>query len=254
MNRFEGKFVVITGGAQGIGKACAQRFAAEGAKVAVLDIALDRAQETAKEIGGMAGYCNVAQHESVHQAMNAVVENWGRIDVLVANAGVYRGGPLAEELIEDWHLVMETNLTGAYLCCHAVAPFMMEQKAGSIVVMSSMAGKTSWPETAAYSAAKSGGIGLVRSVAMELGPYNVNCNAICLGHADTEMLRQVDKRVCAENGWEEGTYLEELRESNPMKRLCTIEETAALAAFLACDEARYINGQAIEIDGGRVMS
>ena len=254
MKRFENKVVVITGGAQGIGKACAKRFASEGARVAILDVALDLAQQTAKEVEGMAVYCNVADHESVHEAMDNIINVWGRVDVLLPNAGVYRGGPLTSEMLDDWELVLKTNLTGAYLCCHAVAQVMMDQKAGSIVFMSSMAGKTSWPETAAYSAAKSGGIGLVRSVAMELGPYNVNCNAICLGHADTEMLRQVDKRVCAENGWEEGTYLEELRESNPMKRLCTVEETAALAAFLACDEARYINGQAIEIDGGRVMS
>ena len=174
--------------------------------------------------------------------------------MLVANAGVYRGGPLTEDLIKDWQLVMDIDLTGTFLSCHAVAPYMIAQNAGSIVVMSSMAGKTSWPGTAAYSAAKTGGIGLVRSVAMELGPYNVNCNAVCLGHADTEMLQQVDKRVCEENGWEAGTYLAELRQSNPMKRLATVDETAALVAFLASDEARYINGQAIEIDGGRIMS
>ena len=121
-------------------------------------------------------------------------------------------------------------------------------------MMSSMAAKTSWPQSAAYSAAKTGEIGLVRSIAMELGPYNINCNAVCLGHADTEMMRAVDARICSENGWEPGTYLKELAETNPMKRLGTLEEIAALVAFLASDEARYINGQAIELDGGRIMS
>jgi NAD(P)-dependent dehydrogenase (short-subunit alcohol dehydrogenase family) len=190
----------------------------------------------------------------VHSAFQQVIDLWGRVDVLVANAGVYRGGPLADDLLKDWQLVMDVDLTGTYLSCHAVAPIMIAQKSGSIVVMSSMAGKTSWPATAAYSAAKTGGIGLVRSVAQELGPHNVNCNAVCLGHADTEMMRAVDARVCAENGWAPGSYLHELAESNPMKRLGTVEETAALIAFLASDEARYINGQAIEIDGGRIMS
>jgi NAD(P)-dependent dehydrogenase (short-subunit alcohol dehydrogenase family) len=140
------------------------------------------------------------------------------------------------------------------LACQAVAPAMMVQNSGSIVVMSSMGGKTSWPASAAYSATKTGEIGIVRSVAQELGPYNINCNAVCLGHADTEMLREVDRAVCEEQGLAHGSMLQELAESNPMKRLGTVEETAALVAFLASDEARYINGQAIEIDGGRIMS
>lgn len=257
MQRFSGKVVVITGGGKGIGRACAERFVSEGARAAVLDISLADAQAACAAMGeanSMAVYCNVADHQSVHNAVQQVIDRWGRVDVLVANAGVYRGGPLADDLQKDWQLVIDVDLTGTYLSCHAVAPAMMAQRSGSIVVMSSTAGKTSWPGTAAYSAAKTGAIGLVRSVAQELGPFNVNCNAVCLGHADTEMLRAVDARVCAENGWEPGSYLKELAESNPMKRLGTITETAALVAFLASDEARYINGQAIEIDGGRIMS
>jgi len=254
MKRFENKTVVITGGAKGIGKACAERFAAEGARVAVLDIDAAAAQETAEAIGGMALGCDVADRESVQAAIQAVLQTWGRVDILFANAGVYRGGPLTELTLEDWQLVLDVNLTGVMLCCQAVAPAMMAQRAGRIVIMSSMAGKTSWPETAAYSASKSGAIGLMRSVAQELAPYNVNCNAVCLGHADTEMLRAVDRRVCAENGWEPGTFLKNLAENNPMKRLGTVQETAALVTFLASDEARYINGQAIELDGGLIMS
>lgn len=256
MKRFENKVVVITGGAQGIGRACAERFEREGALVAVLDINLDEARACCEEIGdrSMAVYCDVADHGCVHESIQAVVDHWQRLDVLVANAGIYRGAPLIEDHLKEFQLVLNVDLTGTYLTCHAVAPYMMEQKSGSIVVMSSMAGKTSWSGTAAYSAAKTGGIGLVRSIAQELGAYNINCNAVCLGHADTEMLRSVDARVCAENGWEPGTYLKELIETNPMKRLGTIEETAGLVAYLASDEARYINGQAIEIDGGRIMS
>ncbi len=257
MKRFSDKVVVITGGGKGIGRACAERFVGEGARVAVLDISLADAQATSTAIGEAnckAVYCNVADHNSIHSAFQQVIDRWGRVDVLVANAGVYRGGPLADDQLKDWQLVMDVDLTGTYLSCHAAAPVMMAQNSGSIVVMSSMAGKTSWPGTAAYSAAKTGGIGLVRSVAQELGPFNVNCNAVCLGHADTEMMRAVDARVCAERGLAPGTYLKELADSNPMKRLGTIEETAALVAFLASDEARYINGQAIEIDGGRIMS
>jgi NAD(P)-dependent dehydrogenase (short-subunit alcohol dehydrogenase family) len=219
IDRFNHKIVVITGGGKGIGRACAERFVSEGARVAVLDISLADAQATSTAIGDancLAVYCNVADHESVHDSIRQVLDHWGRVDVLVANAGVYRGAPLTEDHLKDWQLVMDVDLTGAYLSCHAVAPVMMAQNSGSIVVMSSMAGKTSWSGTAAYSAAKTGGIGLVRSVAQELGPYNVNCNAVCLGHADTEMMRAVDARVCAENGWNPGSYMHELAESNPM--------------------------------------
>jgi NAD(P)-dependent dehydrogenase (short-subunit alcohol dehydrogenase family) len=257
MERFTGKVAVITGGARGIGKTCASRLASEGGKVAILDINLAEARVTAAEIGpnAMAVFCNIAEHESVHLAIQQVLECWGRVDVLVANAGIYRAGPLTDDQhLEDFQRVLNINLTGTYLCCHAVAPTMIAQQSGSIVMMSSIAAKTSWPASAAYSAAKTGEIGLMRSIAMELGPYNVNCNAVCLGHADTDMLRAVDSRICTENGWEPGTYLKELADTNPMKRLATVEETAALVAFLASDEARYINGQAIELDGGRIMS
>ncbi len=254
MNRFDGQVVVITGGAQGIGAACAGRFGAEGARLAVLDIDEAAAQATAAALDGLAVRCNVSDKDSVQAATQAVLDRYGRLDVLVANAGIYRGAPLAEMPLADWQRVLDIDLTGAMLCCQAAAPAMMQQQSGSIVIQSSMAGKTSWPATAAYSAAKTGALGLMRSVAQELGPYNVNCNAVCLGHADTEMMRAVDARVCAEEGWAPGSYLQKLIENNPMRRLGTVEEVAALTAFLASAEARYINGQAIEIDGGLVMS
>jgi NAD(P)-dependent dehydrogenase (short-subunit alcohol dehydrogenase family) len=253
MPRFSDQVVFITGGARNIGRASAKRFAAEGALVAVLDIDLGAAQETAGEIGGLALHCDVRQPDSVAAAFEAVLDRWKRIDVLFANAGVYRGAPLADVTLEDWQLVLDINLTGVMLCCRAVAPVMVAQKGGSIVVMSSMAAKTSWPATAAYSASKTGLLGLVRSVAQEVGPYNVNCNAVCLGHADTELLHAVDQRVCEQEGWKPGTYLRRLAESNPMKRLGTVEEVAGLVAYLASSEARYINGQAIEMDGGLLM-
>jgi NAD(P)-dependent dehydrogenase (short-subunit alcohol dehydrogenase family) len=254
MKRFENRVVVITGGARGIGRASAQRFAREGAQVALLDIDEAAAEETAALIGGLAFACNVSDRKSVQHAVQRVAERWGRLDVLFANAGIYRGGALVELTLENWQSVLDVNLTGVMLSCQAVAPTMVAQKSGSIVVMSSMAAKTSWAETAAYSAAKTGAIGLVRSIARELGPHNINCNAVCLGHADTEMLRDVDRRVCVAEGWEQGAYLESLVDDNPMHRLCRLEEVAGLVAYLASDEARYINGQAIEIDGGLVLS
>lgn len=254
MKRFEDKVVAITGGARGIGKAAAERFASEGARVAVLDIDEAEAQQSAAAFDGLALLCDVASKESQRTAVQTVIDIWGRVDVMVANAGIYRGAPLVELALDDWQRVLDIDLTGVMLSCQAVAPVMVEQKAGSIIAISSIAGKTSWPATAAYSAAKTGVIGLVRSIAQELGPYNINCNAVCLGHADTEMLRAVDARICEEEGWEPGTYLKQRIDDNPMKRLGTLGEVAGLIAYLASSEARYINGQAIEIDGGLVMS
>jgi NAD(P)-dependent dehydrogenase (short-subunit alcohol dehydrogenase family) len=254
MNRFVNKVIAITGGAKGIGKACGMRFKQEGGQVAILDIDEQAVHETAKEIQGMAIRTDVTDCDSVRDAFRTILDTWERLDVLVANAGIYHGVPLLDECLQDWQRVIQVDLTGLFLCCQAAAAPMMAQQSGSIVVMSSMAGKTSWAASAAYSAAKTGAIGLMRSVAQELAPYNVNANAVCLGHADTELMREVDKQVCLREGWEPGTFLKNLAQENPMKRLGTIEETAALVAFLASDEARYINGQAIEIDGGRVMS
>lgn len=254
MQRFTNKVILITGGARGIGRACAERFAAEGGRVAILDIDAAAAQETAAALGGLGLHCDVTDPASVQAAVQATLDAWGCLDVLVANAGIYRGAPLTEVTLADWNLVLAVNLTGTFLACQAAAPTFMAQRSGSIVIMASMGGKTSWPATAAYSASKSGQLGVMRSIAQELGPYNINCNAVCLGHADTEMLRAVDARLCAENGWEPGAYLRQVAESNPMRRLGTLEEVAALTAFLASEEARYLNGQAIELDGGLLMS
>lgn len=254
MKRFEGKVVVITGGGRGIGKACAERFAAEGAAVSVLDVNSEIVTAAAEFIGGLGLVCDVTDHQQVHQAIQQTVRHFGRLDVLVANAGIYRSAPLTKDALEDWQQVLQVNLTGTFLSCHAAAPYLIQQGGGSIVVMSSMAARTSWPNTAAYSASKSGAIGLVHAVAAELGPHNINCNAVCLGHADTDMMREVDWRICAEKGWPPGSYLQQLAASNPMRRLARLEEVAALVAFLASEEARYINGQAIELDGGLIMS
>jgi NAD(P)-dependent dehydrogenase (short-subunit alcohol dehydrogenase family) len=254
MRRFEGKVVVITGGAGGIGKACAERFAQEGACVAVLDIDESAAKATAAEIDGMALQCDVSNPDSVQTAFQAVIEAWGRVDVLCANAGVYRGGPLAEVSLSDWQLALDVNLTGAMLCCQAVAPAMMKQESGSIIIMSSMAGKTSWPATAAYSASKTGVIGLMRSVAQELAPYNINCNAVCPGNVLTDMLMGVARTITEGEEMTTEEWVASRAQDNPMRRLAEVEEIASVVAFLASDEARYVNGQAIEVDGGMVMS
>ena len=180
IKRFEDKIAAVTGGAKGIGKGCCLRFAAEGARVAVLDLAMNEAAEVAAECERLSGQpalalsCNVADPASVDAAFAAITEAWGGLHILVASAGIYTGQPLTEVPLKDWQRTIDIDLTGVFLCNQAVAATLMKQGGGSIINISSMAGKTSWPGSAQYSAAKSGVIGLTRSVAMELAPYKVN--------------------------------------------------------------------------------
>lgn len=260
INRFEGKVAAVTGGAKGIGKGCCLRFAAEGARVAVLDVALAEAEAVALECAAMAGqpaiavYCDVSSPESVEAAFAKVVEAFDRLDVLVASAGIYSGQPLTEVPLPAWQKVIDIDLTGVFLCNKAVAPTLMKQGCGSIINISSMAGKTSWPGSAQYSAAKSGVIGLTRSVAMELAPYHVNVNAVCPGNTTTDMVVGVAEQVGGRDGLTAQEWLALRAQDCPMKRFATVEEIAGVVSFLASPDAAYINGQAIEVDGGMVMS
>jgi len=202
----------------------------------------------------MAVYCNVADPENVKQAFDQVLQRWGRIDVLVTSAGIYTGSPLTEVSLQQWQRTIDINLTGVFLCNQAVAPVMMKQKSGSIINISSMAGKTSWPGTMEYSASKSGVIGLTRSVAMELAPYGVTVNAVCPGNTLTEMVKGVAVQVGARDGLSAEEWLAMRANDCPMKRIAEPWEIAGVIAFLASQDSRYLTGQAIEVDGGMVMS
>jgi NAD(P)-dependent dehydrogenase (short-subunit alcohol dehydrogenase family) len=224
IKRFEDKIAAVTGGAKGIGKGCCLRFAAEGARVAVLDLAMSEAAEVAAECERLSGQPALA---------------------LSCNVAV----PL-----KDWQRTIDIDLTGVFLCNQAAAPTLMKQGCGSIINISSMAGKTSWPGSAQYSAAKSGVIGLTRSVAMELAPYKVNVNAVCPGNTMTEMVLGVAKEVGGRDGLSVEEWIALRSQDCPMKRFATVEEIAGVVAFLASPDAAFINGQAIEVDGGMVMA
>lgn len=260
IKRFEDKIVAVTGGAKGIGKGCCLRFAAEGAGVAVLDVAMGEAAEVAAECERLSGHpalalhCNVADPASVDAAFAAIMAAWGRMDVLVASAGIYTGQPLPDVPLKDWQRTIDIDLTGVFLTNQAVARILMQQCCGSIINISSMAGKTSWPGSAQYSAAKSGVIGLTRSVAMELAPYHANANAVCPGNTMTELIAGVAETIGGRDGLGAEEWLALRAQDCPMKRFATVEEIAGVVAFLASPDAAYINGQAIEVDGGMVMS
>lgn len=259
MKRFVGQVAVITGAGSGIGKACALRFAQEGANVLCLDVNDANNEATAEEcrrhgVETLFMHCDVTREEDIERAVQAAMERWGHIDVLVAAAGIYRGAPLPEVSLKQWQLVIDVNLTGVFLSNRAVVPIMMKQRSGSIINISSMAGKTSWPASAEYSASKSGVIGLTRSVAMELAPYGATANAICPGNTRTEMVEYVAATIAAREGISPEEWLSQRAKDCPMGRFAEPWEIAGVAAFLASEDSRYLTGQAIEVDGGMVMS
>jgi len=195
----------------------------------------------------------VREADQLASAVQQVLDAWGRIDIWVNNAGAYSGQPLLEVPLEAWNETVDTNFTGVYLGCRAVAPVMREQRSGRIINLSSMAGRTSWPATAEYSASKSAVIGLTRSVALDMAPYGVTVNAICPGNTLTDMVRQVAAAVGPREGLTAKEWLQQRAADCPLGRLATPEEIAGPVAFLASEEARYFTGQSISIDGGMVL-
>jgi NAD(P)-dependent dehydrogenase (short-subunit alcohol dehydrogenase family) len=259
IKRFVGQVAVVTGGAKGIGAACAERFAREGANVACLDVDDAANQQQAARlcklgVDAIALHCDVSDPLGVKTAVDAVVQRWGRIDILVAAAGIFSGSALEEVSLQQWQRLIDVDLSGVFLSNQAVAPVMMRQKSGSIINISSMAGKTSWPTCAEYSAAKSGVIGLTRAVAMDMAPYTVTVNAICPGNTITDMyVKDVSPQVGGRLGISPEAWRAMRANDTPLKRHSQPWEMGGVAAFLASEDARYITGQSIEVDGGLVM-
>ena len=259
MRRFEDQVVVITGSATGIGAATVGRFAAEGARVAGLDInEADNSAtaDTARSYGveARALNCDVRSRDDQRAAFTTVMEAWGRIDVLVAAAGIYVGGPLPEIPADRWDDIVAVNLSGVLVSNSLAAPVMTAQGRGSIINIASMAAKTSWPFSAEYSATKSGVVGITRSAAMELGPHGVTVNAVCAGNTLTDMVRRVAAEIGPTVGMTGQEWLDMRANDTAVKRLARPEEIAGVVAFLASEDARYLTGQAIEVDGGLVLS
>jgi 3-oxoacyl-[acyl-carrier protein] reductase len=251
MGRFDGRVAVVTGAARGIGFGTATRFAEEGASVAVLDLDEAGAAEAAAKLPVVDGAtavgigCDVSDAASAEAAIGRVVSELGGIHVLVNNAGITRDNLLFKMSDDDWDLVMNVHLRGAFLMTRAAQKHFVEQKYGKILNLSSVSALGNRGQ-ANYSAAKMGIQGFTRTLGIELGPFGINANAIAPGFIATDMTDDTARRLKMEP--------EQLREmtaqANPVRRVGYPEDIAAAAAFLCSDEASYITGQTLYVDGG----
>lgn len=248
MKLLEGKTALITGAARGIGKAIALRFAAEGCNIAFTDLAYNEmAQQTEKEIAAhgvkaKAYASNAANYEETKKVVAEIANDFGRIDILINNAGITKDGALKRMTEEQWDLVIEVNLKSAFNFTQAVQPIMWKQASGSIINMSSVVGVSGNANQANYSASKAGLIGFTKSVAKEFGARNIRSNAIAPGFIETEMTAVLPDDV--RKAW---------NEKIPLRRGGQADEVAQVCVFLGSDLSSYVTGQVINVCGGMNM-
>jgi NAD(P)-dependent dehydrogenase (short-subunit alcohol dehydrogenase family) len=262
MARFDGRVALVTGAASGIGAATARRFAREGARVALVDLDADTAERIAKEIGGGArGFaCDVASSAAVGAVAREVEAALGAVDVLANVAGVGDPGGMPIDRLDDalWQKVLAVNLAGPFFFCRALLPGMAERRRGAVVNVSSLAGRTkSALGGLAYTASKSGLLGLTRHLAFDFGPKGVRVNAICPGAVDTPMIRGAAKAGAAQGetiAAQRAKHSAAMQALMPIPRISTPDEQAAAIAFLASDDASYVNGVALDVNGGLFMA
>jgi len=254
--RFADKRIIVTGSGRGIGRAIARRFAEEGAAVAISDIDRETAEATAAEINETGGRAlaielDVRSSESVRAMLDAVVAEWGRVDVLVNNAGITIAKPVVEFTEEEWERTLDINLKGVFRCSQLAAVQMITQGGGKIINLSSESGKTAKPNFTIYAASKFGVVGFTQGLAQELAPHGITVNAVCPGIVHTPMWEELDRVLAKRMGKKEGEILATRKEQIPLGRLEQPEDVAGVVAFLASDDANYMTGQSVNVTGGR---
>ncbi len=234
----EGKVAIVTGGSSGIGKAIVERYAWEGAEVVVADVDEEKGREVAEETGSNFIQCDVSEWEEVENLVEETVERHGKLDVMVNNAGIGAVEGIEDMDVEDYKQIRSINLDGVTYGCKAAAPHLKETE-GAIINMASIYGLVGDKGSTAYNIAKGGVVNMTRSVANDLAEHNVRVNSICPGFVETPMTEGL--------GEEFEAHIENM---TPLERLAEPEEISSVAAFLASDEASYITGANIPVDGG----
>jgi len=244
MFNLEGKSVIITGSAQGIGKEIAKKFIEAGAKVVISDINKELAEKTARELGPQAISiaCDVTKKEDVKKLIAETKEKFGSVDVVVNNAGIAKDGLFVRMKEEDWDSVLNINLKGTFLVSQMAATKMMRQNSGKIINIASVSGMFGNVGQANYAASKAAVIALTKVMARELANYNINVNALAPGFIETAMTDKLPDEV-----------KEQVKKLVPFGKMGTVEDVANAALFLASDEAKYITGQTIPVCGGLTM-
>ncbi len=245
--KLAGKVALITGAAQGIGKAVALLLARNGADIVVSDINLEKAEETAREIEAigvkaMAVKVNVASLDDVEHMTGAILEKFGKIDILVNNAGITRDKLILRMTEEDWNAVLDVNLKGTFHCTKTVVRHMARQRSGKIVSIASVVGEMGNAGQVNYAASKAGVIGLTKTIAREFAQRGINVNAIAPGYIETPMTEGLPEKV-----------KEELMRLIPMERLGKPEDIAEAVLFLVSEESNYITGHVLKVNGGIYM-
>lgn len=245
MKRFENKIVLITGAGRGIGASIAKRFASEGAEVIVNYSGNDEAaQKTVDEITATGGQaqkykCSVNDSESVKVMIDEIIKEFGRIDILVNNAGITKDGLMLRMTDEDFDRVIDVNLKGTFNCTKYVSKYMLKQKSGKIINISSVVGLSGNAGQVNYSASKAGIIGITKSAAKELSSRGITVNAVAPGYVDTDMTKVLSDNI-----------RNEILKNIPLQRMGNVEDISNCVAFLASEDASYITGQVISVDGG----
>lgn len=254
-----GRRAVVTGAGRGIGRGIALALAGAGADIAVCARTMSELEQLAGEIRAMGRHslaipCDVTDPDAVRRMAHEALAGLGGVDILVNNAGAASSHKFIDHPDGLWHHMLAINLTSAYYVAKAFVPAMVAQRSGRIINVASIAARTGSRYIAAYTASKHGVLGLTRALAAELVPYQITVNAICPGYVDTPMTQASVANIVARTGMAEAQARESLEKTSPQQRLIEPEEVAAVALFLAGDSSRGITGQAINVDGGAIMS
>jgi sorbitol-6-phosphate 2-dehydrogenase len=255
------RVAIVTGGAQGLGAAICHRLAREGAQVVVADLNLEGARSTADEVSAQTGCrtlaigLDVTDEGQVEAMIQSTLDEFGRLDILVSNAGILISGAVEEFPAEKWRAVIDVNLFGYFLCAKHTARVMIRQRSGVIIQVNSKSGKKGSYKNSAYAASKFGGIGLTQSLALELADHGVRVNAVCPGNLlDSPLwVDSLFKQYARNQGITEEEVRQKYIDQVPLKCGCTYDDVNNVIVFLASDQASYMTGQAINVTGGQEM-